>query len=290
MVDLTEIRAREPGRIADAWAARTRRPLLREDGRLLIVAADHPARGALGVRDDSMAMASRFELLDRLATAVGRPGVDGVLGTPDILDDLLLMGALDDRVVIGSMNRGGLQGASFEFDDRFTGYTAAEIEARGLEGGKMLTRVCLDDPGTVATLEASGRAVTELAQRRLMAMVEPFLSVRDGDRVQQPARRRQHHPVDPHRLRPRRQQRLHLDEAAGGGRPGARHGGDHPAHAAARRRPDRRPAGHLRLVGQGPGPARRCAAWSSGRALLFPPDGDVAAAVDIASELVHGAG
>jgi len=26
-----------------------------------------------------------------------------------------------------------------------------------------------------------------------------------------------------------------------------------------------------------------------GRALLFPPDGDVAAAVDIAAELVHGA-
>ena len=86
-----------------------------------------------------------------------------MLGTPDILDDLLLMGALEDRVVIGSMNRGGLQGATFELDDRFTGYTAAEIEARGLEGGKMLTRVCLEDPGTVATLEATGRAVTELA-------------------------------------------------------------------------------------------------------------------------------
>jgi hypothetical protein len=25
-----------------------------------------------------------------------------------------------------------------------------------------------------------------------------------------------------------------------------------------------------------------------GRALLFPPDGDVAAAVDVAAELVHG--
>src|SRR4029079_19764589 len=129
------------------------------------------------------AMASRFELLERLATALSRPGVDGVLGTPDILDDLLLMGALDDRVVIGSMNRGGLQGAVFEFDDRFTGYTAGEIERCGLDGGKMLTRVALDDPGTAATLEASGRGVTELAARRLMAMGEPFMSVRDGDRV-----------------------------------------------------------------------------------------------------------
>ena len=102
-----------------------------------------------------MAMASRPALLERLATALSRPGVDGVLGTPDILDDLLLMGALEDKVVIGSMNRGGLQGASFELDDRFTAYTAAEIAARGLDGGKMLTRICLDDPGTVATLEST---------------------------------------------------------------------------------------------------------------------------------------
>ena len=103
----------------------------------------------------AMAMASRSDLLERLATAVARPGVDGVLGTPDILDDLLLMGALEDKVVIGSMNRGGLQGATFELDDRFTAYRAADIAALGLEGGKMLTRICLDDPGTVATLEAS---------------------------------------------------------------------------------------------------------------------------------------
>ena len=69
-------------------------------------------------------MASRSDLLDRLVTALARPGVDGVLGTPDILDDLLLLGALDGKVVIGSMNRGGLQGASFELDDRFTGLHA----------------------------------------------------------------------------------------------------------------------------------------------------------------------
>ena len=181
--DINEIRAREPQRVAAEWEGRTRRPLLGTDGRLLIVAADHPARGALGVRNDPAAMASRSGLLDRLATALDRPGVDGVLGTPDILDDLLLMGALDGKVVIGSMNRGGLQGATFELDDRFTAYTAAEIAARGLDGGKMLTRICLSDPGSLETIEATGRAVTELAERQLMAMVEPFMSVYNGDRV-----------------------------------------------------------------------------------------------------------
>jgi hypothetical protein len=57
--------------------------------------------------------------------AVEAGGQLGVLGTPDIVEDLLLLGALDDKVVIGSMNRGGLAGTSFEIDDRFTGYDAS---------------------------------------------------------------------------------------------------------------------------------------------------------------------
>ena len=290
MVELTEVRARHPERIVEGWDARTRRPLLGDDGRLLIVAADHPARGALGVRDEPMAMASRTELLERLATAVARPGVDGVLGTPDILDDLLLMGALEDRVVIGSMNRGGLQGSTFELDDRFTGYTAGEIEARGLDGGKMLTRICLDDVGTVATLEASAAAVTDLAARRLMAMVEPFLSVRDGRAGHEPPRPGQHHQVDPHR-------------APASARAAPTPGSSSPSSTSSSGSWPRRPCRPCSsAVTPRATPSDTYAAWGKaldlpavrglvvGRALLFPPDGDVAAAVDIAAELVHGPG
>ena len=115
-----------------AWAAAPSPPAPSHDGRLLLIAADHPARGALAVRDDARAMASRPALLDRLATALSSgPGVDGVLGTPDVLEDLLLAGLLEDKVVIGSMNRGGLQGAVFELDDRFTAYDAETIAATG---------------------------------------------------------------------------------------------------------------------------------------------------------------
>jgi hypothetical protein len=287
LIDLTDIRARQPGRIAEAWTNRVRRPLLGDDGRLLIVAADHPARGALGVRDDPMAMASRLELLDRLATAVARPGVDGVLGTADILDDLLLMGVLDDRVVIGSMNRGGIQGATFEFDDRFTGYTPVEIEARGLEGGKMLTRVCLGDPGTVATLEATAHAVSELADRRLMAMVEPFLSVHDGGRVR--------NLLDPESTI----KSIHI--AQGLGASSAYTWMKLPVVDDLERVMDATTLPTLLLGGDPTGdPEDTYASWGKalalppvrglvvGRALLFPPDGDVAAAVDIAGELVHG--
>jgi hypothetical protein len=100
-----------------------------------------------------------------------------------VLEDLLLLGALEDKVVIGSMNRGGLAGSAFEMDDRFTAYDADAIAAAGFDGGKMLTRIDLDDPATASTLAACGRAVSELAGHRLMAMVEPFISRRVNGRV-----------------------------------------------------------------------------------------------------------
>jgi hypothetical protein len=182
--DLVKIRAERPGLVAERAAAR-RAPasLTGTTGRLFLVAADHTARGALRAGDDPMAMGDRFRLLERLATALSRPGVDGVLGTPDIVEDLLLLGALEGKVVVGSMNRGGLAGTSFEIDDRFTAYDADAVARMGLQGGKMLLRIDPDDPATAPTLAACAEAVGALASRGLMAMVEPFLSHRVGGRV-----------------------------------------------------------------------------------------------------------
>lgn len=149
----------------------------------MVVAADHPARGALGVRGQRGVMGDRNELLRRVVTALSRPGVDGVLASPDIIEDLLLLGALDNKIAIGSMNRGGLQGAVFELDDRFTGYDPRTIAAMGLDGGKMLCRIDLQDPNTVVTLESCAKAVGELASHRVIAMLEPFVSTRIDGRV-----------------------------------------------------------------------------------------------------------
>jgi hypothetical protein len=180
---LIAARAQAPEEIAIAAASRTRRPqLIGEGGRLMIIAADHTARGILGVGGNPLAMASRFDLLDRLMIALSRPGVDGVLGTADIIEDLLLLGALEGKVAVGSMNRGGLIGAAFEMDDRFTGYSAAGIVAGHLDAGKMLLRIDPADPSTVRTIEACAEAVSELAEARKPAMIEPFMITRDGGR------------------------------------------------------------------------------------------------------------
>jgi len=180
---ITELRATDPGAIARAWQNRATRPTMRGNGRLMIVAADHPARGALSVGSRSTAMNSRTDLLDRLRAALADPGVDGVLATADILDDLMLLGALEDKVVFSSFNRGGLAGSSFELDDRMTGATAASTAAARMNGGKMLCRIDLGDPGTVATLASCAQAVDDLAAHGLIAMLEPFLSTRIDGKV-----------------------------------------------------------------------------------------------------------
>ncbi|CAM5412026.1 deoxyribose-phosphate aldolase [Streptomyces xanthochromogenes] len=181
---LAAIRARHPGAVAEAAARRVRRPLLRGDGgRLMVIAADHPARGALGVGGDGLAMADRGDLLDRLRLALSRPGVDGVLAGADVLEDLLLLGALDDKVVIGSMNRGGLAGAAFELDDRFTGHRAQDLDRLGFDAGKLLLRIDYQDPGSLDTLHAAARAVDDMAERQLPLFVEPFICHRDNGKV-----------------------------------------------------------------------------------------------------------
>ncbi|GGS65894.1 aldolase [Planobispora rosea] len=285
---LIETRARHPWRIAEAAAARRRRSLMEKREQLLIIAADHPARGALGVGNRPLAMASRVDLLRRLCVALARPGVDGVLATPDVVEDLLLLGALEGKVVIGSMNRGGVHGTAFEFDDRFTAYDAATIARMGLDGGKMLCRIGVDEPATAATLEACGRAVTELAARGLVAMVEPFWSRRVEGAVT--------HDLSPEGVI----RAVHVGQGLGAT----------SAHTwlkipvvdemervmAATTLP-------TLLLGGDPGdaPDLAYAAWRKalrlpgvrglvvGRALLYPSDDDVAAAVDTAAAMLEAA-
>ena len=90
------------------------------------------------------------------------PGVDGVLGSPDILEELALLGALDGKLAFGTMNRGGLMGARVGAgrpDDGLRRRTASPHG--GLDGGKVLLRIADDDAGTAPTLEACAQAVSD---------------------------------------------------------------------------------------------------------------------------------
>jgi hypothetical protein len=289
--ELLATRAADPGAVAKAYAAR-RRPgrILNDRGTLFLVAADHPARGALASGPDATAMADRRSLLARLVEALAHPDVDGVLGTPDVVEELLLLGSLEDKVVIGSMNRGGLDGATWTMDDRFTGYDAASIAECGLEGGKMLLRIDDSDAGTAETLEGCARAVTELAGRGLVAMVEPLPYHRETDG----SLRMLKDVVSLSRA---------VTIASGLGTTSAHTwlkmpSCDDPEPVFA--------ATTLPCVVLGgvphPDPAEDLASWGRaltqpavrglvvGRALLYPPDGEVYAAVDSAAAVLRAAG
>ncbi|HKP06386.1 MAG TPA: deoxyribose-phosphate aldolase [Microbacterium sp.] len=283
---LRDIRATQPAIIGAALADRRRREVLRGDGRLFIVAADHPARGALGVGSNPIAMADRYELLDRLATALSRPGVDGVLGTPDIIDDLAALGLLDDKIIVGSMNRGGLRGASFEMDDRMTAYDVPTMVASGIDFAKTLVRVDLEDPGTVSTLTAMTDAVTQASAAGLPIMLEPFLSNRVDGRIV--------NDLSTDAVI------LSIAIASGLGASSAYTWMKLPVVDDMERVMAATTMPTLLLGGDsGVDPDETFAAWEDalslpgvrgltvGRTLLYPPDGDVAAAVDIAAGLVH---
>lgn len=283
---LRDVRATQPGLISESLARRQRRNLLGSDGRLLIVAADHPARGALAVGANPVAMASRVDLLDRLALALSRPGVDGVLGTPDVIDDLAVLGLLDDKIVVGSMNRGGLRGASFEMDDRFTAYDIDGLTRDGLDFAKVLARINLDDGATARTLEEVARSVSGAAAVGLPIMVEPFISGWKDGRI----------------LNDLSTEAVILSVAIASalGSSSARTWLKLPVVDDMERVMAATTLPTL-LLGGDPGDDVEATreAWrhalslpgvrglTVGRSLLYPPDGDVAAAVDDAVSLVH---
>jgi DhnA family fructose-bisphosphate aldolase class Ia len=180
---LSALRADDPSAVARAWENRQRRPFTGPDGRLLIVAADHSARGALSAGDVSNAMADRGEVLRRLSLALANPAVDGVLAAPDLLDDLVLCGLLENRLAIGSVNRGGLPGTVFEIDDRQTGTSAASAQGSGLDGAKLLLRIDRGDAASAAALERAAAWVSAFAAAHLPVIVEPFLSRRADGRL-----------------------------------------------------------------------------------------------------------
>lgn len=178
---LIEARIREPESLLRALRQRQRRDLVGPDGNLLIVAVDHTARGMLAAGSDPLAVADRYTLLDRVMRALAIPGVDGVMASADILEELAWLGALDRVIAIGTMNRGGIIGARWELDDRLTAYDADHIADYGLDGGKTLLRIEDTDPGVARTLEMVAAVSSELADRKLMNMIEPLPYVIDPD-------------------------------------------------------------------------------------------------------------
>ncbi len=187
---LTEVRVSDPAFSGRAAAARIRRTTLAPSGKLNLVAADHPARYITKVGDNPLAMADRRDYLARILRVVSSPLVDGVMATMDILEDLLSVDGflreagstplLDHKLLIASLNRGGLAGSAWELDDPITGATPASCESWGLDGAKFLLRIDLTESASLKTLSAATAAINECDSLHLPMFLEPLPVTRSG--------------------------------------------------------------------------------------------------------------
>jgi hypothetical protein len=107
--------------------------------------------------------------------------VDGVMATMDIIEDLLILhdlfgdeGFLKDKLLIASLNRGGLAGSSWEMNDPLTGASPATCAVWELDGAKILMRLCDDEPDSLRTMVATASAISETNALHMPMFLEPL--------------------------------------------------------------------------------------------------------------------
>ena len=188
---IIDLRIKQPWLAGKLLAERRRRRSITRDGKLTLIAADHPARMVTGIREDPLRMSQRQELLSRVLRVIACSPFDGVLGTADVIDDFAVLSNLsrkrgtliDGRLLIGSVNRGGIAGSSFELDDRVTGYDVKGAVQARLDGVKFLLRFDPDDANSLKALTYCVDVLRECAVAKMPLFVEPLPVVRKDGKV-----------------------------------------------------------------------------------------------------------
>lgn len=187
--EVTELRVQKPNLAKEELSKRKKRDVIAPGGKLVILAADHPARSVTRVGSQPAAMGHRLDYLGRIVRVLAASNIDGLMATSDIIDEVVLVnhlvkkrggkGFLDDKVLIGSMNRTGLSGTEHEMMDRTSSYmTGKRIKEMNLDGAKLLWRWVpsgeKNDRYALETMERCAKAVEECAELNLPVFVEPL--------------------------------------------------------------------------------------------------------------------
>src|SRR5208283_1366979 len=103
------------------------------------------------------------------------------MGTTDFMEDILIVNGLlrqaggpaliDDKVLVGCMNRGGHAGVVGEIDDRFTCFTARQLKRLNFEGGKLMYRLDPADERSIQAISDCAQAITELYREDLYSFL-----------------------------------------------------------------------------------------------------------------------
>jgi sugar phosphate isomerase/epimerase/DhnA family fructose-bisphosphate aldolase class Ia len=188
MTKLTSMRVDRPELVAEALSKRKRRKNITNDGRLTVLAADHPARNVTQVGDDPTAMGNRLEYLGRILRVLAHSDVDGLMATSDVIEDVVLADQLiqeagnpsiiDNRLLIASMNRTGLAGAEYELLDKASSYRSAKrIQQMSLDGAKLLLRLSVPDKHdryAIQTMDWCAEAIEQCNDLDIPVFLEPL--------------------------------------------------------------------------------------------------------------------
>jgi len=188
---ITDIRVTNPDFIIDWSNRRIKSKQFTRNGKLNVVAADHPARGSVSVGNKPFEMADRHELLSRLVDVLHSEWVDGILGSMDILEELIILhglfkesgrlGFLDGKILIVSLNRGGFPGSVWEMDDPITGTDAATCITYGIDAAKMLLRLDPNDEKSLQTMLYCANGVRDFDEHKLPIFLEPLPVKRENN-------------------------------------------------------------------------------------------------------------
>lgn len=187
--EITRVRIETPDLGKALAQNRERRAALTRDGRLNIIAADDPARGVVQAGAKPMALANRHDYLRRIAEILMADVADGVMATMDILEELLILSHLvqesggksfvNQKLMIASLNRGGLSKSAWELDDPVTGANPRTCADWNLDGAKMLLRIDDQDANSLKTMMYCTDAINHLLYLELPLFLEPLPIVRE---------------------------------------------------------------------------------------------------------------
>lgn len=159
--------------------------------KLVLAVADHNARMITAYKGDAIGLAHRREYLARLVRVLFSKSVDGVEATADGIEDLVALNYLTKRnqhfdflngkMLIGTVNRGGLMNTVWEMDDLCTCFTVERLARINLDGIKFMLRINPDRAESRKTLSYCAEIINEAEKYGLPVFIEGlFVQTKEG--------------------------------------------------------------------------------------------------------------
>ena len=178
--ELNRIKAFHP-EVIEQEACLRNRPGYRHE-QLVFAAADHNARMINEYKGNPIGLSNRREYLTRLVRMLQSDRIDGIEATPDILEDLMIINRLfreakqreflNSKLLIGTVNRGGLKNTIWEMDDMPACYTVERLKKLNMDGVKFMIRLNPGDERCKNTMRYCADAVNEAERAGLPIFIE----------------------------------------------------------------------------------------------------------------------